>query len=138
MGTLGRVAQVLDVVPQTTIDTHVSIVRPRQGIDPHFFGIQLIGLQSLLEHAGKGSTGQTELSRGSISGMPLLLPPAHLRNRFGYLVGPMREHTQNLLSQNAVLRAARDLLLPKLISGEIDLSGAEHEVEHTIDQVAAE
>jgi hypothetical protein len=42
-----------------------------------------------------------------------------------WLVGPLRNQTEVLSAQNGVLPAARDLLLPKLISGEIDLSGIE-------------
>ncbi len=38
---------------------------------------------------------------------------------------PMMELAENLRLQNANLRAQRDLLLPKLISGEIDLSAVD-------------
>ena len=36
---------------------------------------------------------------------------------------PLRGLVNNLLEQNAVLREARDLLLPRLVSGELDVSG---------------
>lgn len=43
-----------------------------------------------------------------------------------------------LAAMNVNLRAARDLVLPKLISGELNLIGTEREIGHVSDQVAAE
>jgi type I restriction enzyme S subunit len=139
IGTLGRVAQVFNVPRGATIDTHVTIVRPQDGVDPHFFGMQLLALQGEFERAGTGSTGQTELARGSISGASILIPPTALQNEFGRLVGSIRDEAEVLLAQNRVLRDTRDLLLPKMISGEINLSVAEkQEVERAPNRAAAE
>ena len=43
--------------------------------------------------------------------------------QFDDAVRPVRRLINNLLEQNAVLREARDLLLPRLVSGELDVSG---------------
>jgi type I restriction enzyme S subunit len=50
------------------------------------------------------------------------LPPSRLRRSFDETVGPMMQLILNLERENRNLRAQRDLLLPKLISGEIDVS----------------
>ncbi len=60
---------------------------------------------------------------------PILVPPADLRMRFQAAAGPIHSLKALLGEQNTRLRAARDLLLPKLISGEIDLRTAEADVE---------
>ena len=65
------------------------------------------------------------LNRNDIHGLPLLLPPAQLLHRFEGVVRPMRQHIRVLERKNANLRTQRDMLLPKLISGDIDVSGAE-------------
>jgi len=137
VGTLGRVAQALTVPPGTTVDTHVTIVRPAADVDPHFFGIQLLFCQSNFERAGVGSTGQTELSRAAIGEMSAIIPPKHLRDDFGRLVAPLREQAEVLSAQITTLTTARDLLLPKLVSGEIDLENAARDAGGTIRQVAA-
>lgn len=51
----------------------------------------------------------------------LLLPPADLCAEFGRIVKPMVQLTFSLERRNANLRRTRDLLLPKLISGQITL-----------------
>lgn len=49
------------------------------------------------------------------------VPPPHLRLRFRDLVAPMFKQIATLGLQVQNLRRTRDLLLPKLISGEIDI-----------------
>lgn len=68
-GTLGRVAQVRVPPPEpTTVDTHVTIVRPKAGIFfQDFFGYMLINIESELTKSGEGASGQTELSRHKIA-----------------------------------------------------------------------
>lgn len=68
-GTLGRVAQVrFSPVETTTIDSHVTIVRPNYEIfNIDFFGYLMIGLEEKLKEAGEGASGQTELSRKTIA-----------------------------------------------------------------------
>lgn len=50
------------------------------------------------------------------------LPTATLAQRFASLIAPMLNQCDVLLEKNENLRTTRDLLLPKLISGELDVS----------------
>ena len=52
----------------------------------------------------------------------LPLPPASLCEQFGEFIKPMVQLTYRLEKRNQNLRQTRDLLLPKLISGELDVS----------------
>lgn len=122
VGTLGRVAQVMETLEHCTVDTHVSIVRPSSEVDTDFFGLALLSKQAHFEAQGVGSTGQTELSRARISDTEILMPPHLLQEQFGKLVRPMRLLAVRLQAKNGNLRATRDFLLPKLISGELDVS----------------
>lgn len=122
VGTLGRVAQVYELLENTTVDSHVTIARPLPEIDYDFFGIGLQLLQPYFESLGVGATGQTELSRVRVGETAVALPPAELQKAFGELVRPMRHACMKYGVKNTNLRAQRDLLLPKLVSGEIDVS----------------
>ena len=62
-GTLGRVGQIVCDMPQATVDSHVTIVRPSGSIDPAYLGYALKWRQPYIEALAEGSTGQTELSR---------------------------------------------------------------------------
>ena len=53
---------------------------------------------------------------------PILLPPDQITQCFSSFTCEVVDKIQNLIFQNKNLRQTRDLLLPKLISGEIDVS----------------
>ncbi|MBU1392166.1 MAG: restriction endonuclease subunit S [Gammaproteobacteria bacterium] len=67
-GTLGRVAQVRAApLELTTVDTHVTIVRPKEGVFyDDFFGYMLIKIEEAMTAAGEGASGQTELARSTL------------------------------------------------------------------------
>jgi type I restriction enzyme, S subunit len=129
VGTLGRVAQADAVTEGLTVDTHVTIVRPRPDIDRHFFGLALLRLEPVFEHLGAGATGQTELGRTRIADTKLVKPSSELQIAFGRHARPVRELAFRLTQQIDVLAHARDLLLPRLISGEVKISTAPRELE---------
>ena len=52
----------------------------------------------------------------------VLLPTQKTAEAFSDFADPFREQIRSLTQQNVLLRRTRDLLLPKLISGEIDVS----------------
>jgi len=72
---------------------------------------------------------QPKITQGALNRVPLVVPPQLIRVGFDELIKPMFDLRQNLLEQNANLRATRDLLLPKLVSGEIDVSEMEIDTE---------
>jgi type I restriction enzyme S subunit len=123
VGTLGRVAQVYDELTNYTVDSHVTIVRPNNTVQVDYFGLYLFGLQPYFDQMGVGATGQTELSRERIANAQFVLPPLALQEQFGYSVSPQRKLILNLQRRNQKLMETRDLLLPRLISGEVDVSG---------------
>jgi type I restriction enzyme S subunit len=68
-GTLGRVAQLREDPPEpTTVDSHVTIVRPSPGqFFPEFFGYVLRDIEDELKQSGEGCGGQTELNRSVLA-----------------------------------------------------------------------
>ncbi|CAG1003662.1 hypothetical protein METP2_03488 [Methanosarcinales archaeon] len=121
IGTLGRVAQICQEISDCTVDSHVSIVRPNDRVSHEYFGSYLATLEPHFDSQGIGSTGQTELGRETIAKTIFLLPPKGLQDRFAEIVSPMRKNVVKMFIKNINLRRTRDLLLPKLISGEVDV-----------------
>lgn len=62
------------------------------------------------------------LSREQANLVPFVLPPAATVEQFSQAVGPMRKLIRVLDRENRALRASRDFLLPRLISGDVDVS----------------
>jgi type I restriction enzyme S subunit len=118
-GTLGRVAQVISPILNCTVDTHVTIVRPKAEIGRHYFGMAVMDWEPRFSTMGRGATNQTELSRGQIGEAEILVPSHSLVQQFEEFAAPLFGQVVALMEQNQKLRAARDLLLPRLMSGEI-------------------
>lgn len=122
-GTLGRVAQVWSPIENCTVDTHVTIARPIDECASTYFGQALLNLEPVFSEMGKGATNQLELSRSDIGAVEIWQPPQHLYVEFHRLAGPMLVQAEQLSIANLSLQKARDLLLPKLMSGQLDVSG---------------
>ncbi len=61
------------------------------------------------------------LNRNSIHGMPVVVPPRDLQKRFQEIAGTMFVQFRTLSLKNENLRRTRDVLLPRLLSGQIKL-----------------
>lgn len=85
-------------------------------------------IQQMVEFAAHG-TGK--LSTDRLQALKVAMPPTWLRSRFVEKVRPMRSLMTALRRQNRVLRGARDLLLPRLVSGELDVSELDLELAET-------
>lgn len=118
-GTLGRVAQVRTSLPDCTVDTHVTIVRPDDPKSAAFLGVALLEQEPVLSTMGVGSTNQLELARADIAAISLVIPPAQIRCVFHDLVWPLFMQVETLAKSNESLAEARDALLPKVMFGEI-------------------
>lgn len=62
------------------------------------------------------------IRKTDLLGIPLLTPTASVIGKFEEIANPIFSELTNLTLKNTNLRQTRDLLLPKLISGEIDIS----------------
>jgi type I restriction enzyme S subunit len=120
-GTLGRVAQVLEELGQCTVDSHLTIVRPKPEIGVHIFGMAFKQRESYLSGQGRGATNQTELSKDTIGALTIDVPPPDLSENFETKAETFQKEIVTLVAQNRVLASVRDLLLPRLMSGEVEV-----------------
>lgn len=118
-GTLGRVAQYFGEIKNCTIDSHVTIARPSDASFITYYGYAILDNEDYLSRMGRGSTNQTELSKFVIEDIPFLKPTFILIKRFELAVIETKKQIQTLATQNHKLAQARDLLLPKLMNGEV-------------------
>ena len=62
------------------------------------------------------------VSKQEVLGLRFLVPPAPLVAAFEKMANPIWSLIRNVTRKNENLRTTRDLLLPKLISGELDVT----------------
>lgn len=68
-----------------------------------------------------GADGRQRVSTDTLAEYPVTIPHPDVLEEFAVAVGPMFEQVHTLTKQVAQLRQARDLLLPRLISGQLRL-----------------
>jgi len=82
------------------------------------------------------STGTTRksASAGVITDIDIIIPANDIREQFEKEISTIRLMLSKLLDKNSTLRQTRDLLLPKLISGEIGVDDLEIKTEEEISE----
>lgn len=102
--------------------TDIIVIRPKPGMEE--LALQVAFSPEFVGHAvaTSGGTDRPRAQWKDMAKFPVVLPPDPVLLRFAELVRPLIDLAQNLARQNVVLRQSVDLLLPKLVSGEIDVS----------------
>jgi len=96
VGTLGRVAQVKSELIDTTVDSHVTIVRPDlEIVDGYYFGYAMVYRESRIESLGIGATGQTELSRNDLGEIDIPIYSMPIQHRIGKILSLYDELIKN-------------------------------------------
>ena len=120
-GTLGRVGQVYGTYPNTTFDSHVTLVRAKPTIGKHFLFWSLKSMQIWFMNMGIGSTNQQELYRNTIRKAKVIKPGYELINKFDSVIEPIHQEIIKLIKSQDNLIKQRDLLLPRLMSGKLEV-----------------
>lgn len=79
---------------------------------------------SMIERLSSGSTFK-EVSGGTMKSVPAIVPDSKTIQEFNNFCLPIFEQQKVLETQNRTLAGLRDTLLPKLMSGELDVSAIE-------------
>ena len=76
------------------------------------------------------NAAQPGINQGGVRSLPILLPPKNLLQRFEATVEPLLGLLFNLAKKNRSLSLMRDMLLPRLLSGELDVSDLDIKAEN--------
>jgi type I restriction enzyme S subunit len=109
--------------------TEFIVLRPRGVIPPAFAYLlaRTDDFRSFAIQQMTGSSGRQRVPADSLSKFGITLPAldSQLFVEFGELVNPMFESITSAEEQARTLAELRDLLLPKLVSGELQITDAE-------------
>ena len=94
---------------------------PNERVPLHFLFYWVTENVPTFQRLASGATFK-EISRGVFKTIEFIQPPAKLVRRFEGSVIPMAEQILTLQRQIQNLRRTRDLLLPRLLSGQIELN----------------
>ncbi|MBF2468043.1 restriction endonuclease subunit S [Listeria welshimeri] len=81
----------------------------------------LKSMKKTIELFGATGATMTNLSKGKFEGLKLLYPSDELLNKFNNITKPMFEELKSIILANENLKKQRDLLLPRLMNGTIEV-----------------
>jgi type I restriction enzyme S subunit len=132
---VGRIAAVGQVPAGFTaaLGRNMTGIRPTQ-IPPSYLIQYLLSDHMKREVRMKTDSGviMDALNVKSIKILSVPIPPPKLMEGFTSTANGIRRSMEVLLSKNSNLRTTRDLLLPKLISGELDVSDLDIEIPEAV------
>ena len=120
---VARCCMVLDRLLPARVNQHVMIIRVDPELcSPHYILGTINSFrekQLLLNIARAGGATREALTKDTICNTEFLIPPTKFVREFHDIAEDLFNQRQALSQQNLVLAKARDLLLPRLMSGEI-------------------
>ena len=81
----------------------------------------LVSLRPRFNAMAQGAA-QQNISKEKVANTFVAVPPSEILSRFAERAGPLRALSHELHAENARLAATRDLLLPRLVTGRLDIS----------------
>ena len=113
---------ILDPPDALIVSTGFAVIRPRAVPSSYLYNVVTTdGFADYLTNHATGSA-YPAVSAADFERALILIPPTDLLVRFQATTGDMLDLRQRLLMKNLVLGRTRDLLLPSLVSGEIELT----------------
>ena len=109
-----------------TLGNNIIMLRPEQENLRYYLYIWFKWLygQSLIQGI-KGGSAQPKFNKTDFKNLPIFLPPDDLLEQFHQIVKPMFELIDENNTENQALTRTRDTILPRLMSGELDVSDIE-------------
>lgn len=123
VGDVGSVFLCPKLSKPMTLGNNIIMLRPEKKNLQYYLYIWFKWLygQSLIQGI-KGGSAQPKFNKTDFKNIPIYIPDDNLLEKFHQTVKPMFELIDQNNSENLRLSAIREVILPKLMSGELDVS----------------
>lgn len=117
-----------DKYERLVISLDVGVIKPKESNLKNFLYYTAL-TPRFTDHTRSFSSGTTvlHLSKDAIPSFELVCPPSEVLLKFDEVITPFIERISNSIMENANLTRIRDKLLPKLISGKIEINNKTEE-----------
>lgn len=107
------------VYGQFWVNNHAHIITGKEGfsVEELYLFFSLTNIKSIVTGAV-----QQKISQQNLKKVPAIIPSKEVLSAFDKLIQPIFAQIRNIRDENARLVELRDTLLPKLMSGELDVS----------------
>src|SRR5690606_19366898 len=103
------------------LNQHLFLVKPNERTTVDYLYHALDRAIPQFWDRAQGTT-MRHIKRSALSEVTTVVPPRELVSQFSEVVGPIDSEASGLGQESRSLAGLRDLLLPKLVTGQIDVS----------------
>lgn len=122
IGTVG-VVSITTKICQT--NQQINTIIPKKEFYREFIYFYFSNLKNKLENLGANGATMTNVNKNKFDNIEILKPNNDLLQTFSKIIAPFFEEVKILSIKNESLKQTRDILLPRLISGEINVENME-------------
>lgn len=100
------------------VNNHAHILTGKNG-----FSVEMLYLLFSLTNVKDKVTGavQPKISQGNLNSIKTIIPDSQICTKFDSIIQPLFAQIRNLKKENTSFSTIRDTLLPKLMSGEVEV-----------------
>jgi type I restriction enzyme S subunit len=103
------------------LNQHLSLVKPKNNIPRDFVYHALLRALGEFNNLTTGAT-MKHIKRKELDFVKVALPKSNILVEFKIIIEPVQAQILNLATQNQHLKTSRDILLPRLMNGKINVS----------------
>ena len=120
---IGTAGLVTLTAQESQTNQQINSIIPKEGYSPYYIYLLMETLSAIINNLGQSGSTIVNLNKAQFGKISVIIPTVATMKSFDKIVGPFFESI--LLNQKESIKLAelRDTLLPRLISGELDISG---------------
>jgi type I restriction enzyme S subunit len=118
IGTLGVVSI---TTKESQTNQQINALVPNDDTFLEYGYFLLKGMKKQLQNLGSNGATMGNVNKGKFENIKVILPSKANLNEFNQVTSTMFQLIENLQKQNLYLTQTRDLLIPKLVTGEIEI-----------------
>lgn len=115
------------------VNQHVAIIRPKEGIPSKYLHLHLLNPRTKNHLMGQNAGGSREaVTKGHLESVPTLRPSDKVLNSFEGQTLALGDKSFSIGANTKVLESIRNSLLPKLLSGQLQIPEAKQQLAEVI------
>jgi len=122
IGTAGLVTLVAE---ESQTNQQINSIIPKDGFSPYYIYLLMQTLSDTINKLGQSGSTIVNLNKSQFGKIQVIIPAFSVMIKFDKIVSPMFEKMLQNQMENLKLTSLRDALLPRLMSGELDVSDIE-------------
>ena len=107
---------------ESQTNQQINSIIPKEGYSPYYIYLLMETLSVIINNLGQSGSTIVNLNKAQFGKIAVVIPSIGTMKSFDEIVSPMFESILSNQEENIKLAELRDSLLPRLMSGELDVS----------------